>query len=38
MPSRHNAVWRCVMEYRCEATSVAGFVQQLAVGNIAHGY
>jgi len=26
------------MEYRCEATSVAGFVQQLAVGNIAHGY
>ncbi len=26
------------MAYRCEATSVAGFVQQLAVGYIAHGY
>lgn len=26
------------MTYRCEATSVAGFVQQLAVGYIAHGY
>lgn len=26
------------MTYQCEATSVAGFVQQLAVGYIAHGY
>jgi hypothetical protein len=26
------------MAYRCEATSVAGFVQQLAVGYIANGY
>jgi hypothetical protein len=26
------------MAYRCEATSVAGFAQQLAVGYIAHGY
>ena len=26
------------MAYRCAATSVAGFVQQLAVGYIAHGY
>ncbi len=26
------------MTYRCVATSVAGFVQQLAVGYIAHGY
>ncbi len=26
------------MAYRCVATSVAGFVQQLAVGYIAHGY
>lgn len=26
------------MVYRCEAASVAGFVQQLAVGYIAHGY
>lgn len=26
------------MTYRCEATSVAGFVQQLAVGYLAHGY
>jgi hypothetical protein len=26
------------MEYRCETTSVAGFVQQLAVGYIARGY
>jgi hypothetical protein len=35
---RHNVVWRCVMTYRCVATSVAGFVQQLAVGYITHGY
>jgi len=26
------------MTYRCEATSVAGFVQQLAVAYVAHGY
>lgn len=26
------------MEYRCEATSVAGFIQQLAVAYITHGY
>lgn len=26
------------MAYRCAATSVAGFIQQLAVGYIAHGY
>lgn len=26
------------MEYRCEATSVAGFVQQLAVSYVGHGY
>src|SRR4051794_28376661 len=26
------------MEYRCEATSVAGFIQQLAVGYVARGY
>ena len=26
------------MEYRCEATSVAGFVQQLAVSYIGRGY
>ncbi|MGE3313235.1 MAG: hypothetical protein AB7O66_24985 [Limisphaerales bacterium] len=26
------------MAYRCVATSVAGFVQQLAVGYLAHGY
>lgn len=26
------------MEYRCVATSVAGFVQQLAVAYVAHGY
>ena len=26
------------MAYRCEATSVAGFVQQLAVSYIGHGY
>src|ERR1051326_424060 len=26
------------MEYRCEATSVAGFVQQLAVAYIGRGY
>ena len=26
------------MEYRCEATSVEGFVQQLAVGYMARGY
>lgn len=26
------------MKYRCEATSVAGFVQQLAVGYLARGY
>lgn len=26
------------MKYRCEATSVAGFIQQLAVGYIARGY
>lgn len=26
------------MEYRCEATSVAGFVQQIAVAFIPHGY
>ncbi len=26
------------MEYRCEATSVAGFIQQLAVAYIGHGY
>jgi hypothetical protein len=26
------------MEYRCEATSVAGFVQQLSVAYIGHGY
>lgn len=26
------------MAYRCEATSVAGFIQQLAVGYIANGY
>jgi len=26
------------MEYRCEATSVAGFVQQLAVAYVGHGY
>lgn len=26
------------MAYRCEATSVQGFIQQLAVGYIAHGY
>ena len=26
------------MAYRCEATSVAGFVQQLAVAYVAHGY
>ena len=26
------------MAYRCVATSVAGFVQQLAVGYVAHGY
>lgn len=27
-----------VMGYRCEATSVAGFVQQLAVSYVGHGY
>jgi hypothetical protein len=26
------------MKYRCEATSVAGFVQQLAVAYVGHGY
>jgi len=26
------------MQYRCEATSVAGFIQQLAVGYVARGY
>jgi len=26
------------MEYRCVATSVAGFIQQLAVAYVAHGY
>jgi hypothetical protein len=26
------------MDYRCEATSVAGFVQQLAVAYVGHGY
>ena len=26
------------MEYRCEATSVAGFVQQLAVAYVGRGY
>lgn len=26
------------MQYRCEATSVAGFVQQLASGYLPHGY
>ncbi len=26
------------MRYRCEATSVAGFIQQLAVGYVARGY
>src|SRR5262245_8550895 len=26
------------MQYRCEATSVEGFVQQLAVQYVAHGY
>jgi hypothetical protein len=26
------------MEYRCEATSVVGFVQQLAVAYVGHGY
>jgi hypothetical protein len=26
------------MQYRCEATSVAGFIQQLAVGYLARGY
>src|SRR5437762_11820051 len=26
------------MEYRCEATSVAGFIQQLAVSYVGHGY
>jgi hypothetical protein len=26
------------VEYRCEATSVAGFIQQLAVAYIGHGY
>jgi hypothetical protein len=26
------------MEYRCEATSVAGFIQQLAVAYVGHGY
>ena len=26
------------MAYRCVATSVAGFVQQLAVSYVAHGY
>lgn len=26
------------MQYRCEATSVAGFVQQLAVAYVGHGY
>src|SRR3954453_9001983 len=26
------------MEYRCEATRVAGFIQQLAVGYVARGY
>ena len=26
------------MEYRCEATSVAGFVQQLSVAYIGRGY
>ena len=26
------------MAYRCVATSVAGFVQQLAVAYVAHGY
>ena len=28
----------CSSGYRCEAVSVAGFVQQLATGYIAHGY
>ncbi len=26
------------MEYRCVATSLEGFIQQLAVAYIAHGY
>ena len=26
------------MEYRCEATSVAGFIQQVAVAYLARGY
>jgi len=26
------------MKYRCEATSVTGFIQQLAVGYVRHGY
>ena len=26
------------MQYRCEATSVAGFVQQIAVAYVGHGY
>src|SRR3954452_23600511 len=26
------------MEYRCEATSVSGFIQQLAVGYVGRGY
>lgn len=26
------------MEYRCEATSIAGFIQQLAVAYVGHGY
>ncbi|SPE61808.1 conserved hypothetical protein [Verrucomicrobia bacterium] len=34
----HNEGWRTIMSYRCVATSVAGFVQQLAVGYIANGH
>jgi len=25
------------MDYRCEATSISGFIQQLAVGYVGHG-
>jgi hypothetical protein len=32
------AWWRSLMSYRCVATSVAGFIQQLAGGYINNGY
>src|SRR5689334_3894196 len=39
-PSKQSLTFGGVkrMQYRCEATSVAGFIQQLAVGYVARGY